>query len=127
MTEDTPLIAVIDDGPSVRRALLRLLRVEGFLAESFSSASEFLKTPIEAPFACLILDIHLGGMSGLDLLDHLKEAGSRVPVVIITAHDDESAEARALHGGASAFLRKPLEAQVLLDAIRQAVAGTPVG
>ena len=123
MNDVAPLVAVIDDDPSVQRALLRLLRVEGFRAGAFSSADEFLDAFPGSGFACLILDIHLGGMSGLDLMERLKELGSRVPVIIITAHDDESAEERAVRGGASAFLRKPVEAQVLFDAIRRAIAG----
>jgi FixJ family two-component response regulator len=125
MDESTPLIAVVDDDESIRRALSRLLRVGGFRVEAFASAALLLETLPGRGFACLILDIHLGGMSGLDLMESLSEAGSKTPVIIITASESESAEERATRGGASAFLRKPLDAEVLLAQIRKAVGLLP--
>ena len=123
--ESVPLVAVIDDDESVRRALARLLRIGGYRVEAFASAAELQEAWSGFAFACLVLDIHLGGMSGLDLMESLQEAGSGVPVIIITAHEDESAEERAARGGASAFLRKPLDAAVLLEQVRRAVSQAP--
>lgn len=121
---DPNRIAVIDDDHSVRKALCRLLNAEGFNAVPFPSANEFLDEGNGAKFACLVLDIHLGGMSGLDLMDRLSGEGQAPPVVLITAHDDEPTRERAIRAGASAYLRKPLDAQVLLEAIRTAIAGS---
>jgi FixJ family two-component response regulator len=126
MTNLSQLVAVVDDDESVRRALSRLLRVENIEVGLFGSAPEFLEAWSEGRFACLILDIHLGGMSGLDLLDRLREMGSCVPVIIITAYDSPAEEERAIRGGASAFLRKPLDATMLLEKIR-AAATVPHG
>ena len=120
-------IAIVDDDSSVRRALRRLIRLEGDEAETFASALELLEAVSQAGFSCLIVDVHLGGMSGLELMDALKERGIRVPVIVITAFDDESMRERASRGGASAYLRKPLDSQVLLDAVHDAVGGARAG
>lgn len=117
-------VAVVDDDESVRRALSRLLGVGGLSAESFPSAKSFLDQAQREPFACIVLDIHLGGMSGLDLLERLRAEGREVPVVIITAHDDQASRDRACRGGAAAYLRKPIDAQVLLDAVHRAMEGS---
>lgn len=123
--ERSPLLAVVDDDESVRRALSRLLRVVGYRVEAFASAAQLQPACPGERYACLVLDVHLGGMSGLDLMEALRRAGSGVPVIIITARDDESAEERAAQGGASAFLRKPLDAEVLLEQVRRALARAP--
>jgi FixJ family two-component response regulator len=119
------LIAVVDDDASVRRALGRVLRVDGLLSEAFASAQELLSSPDLEAFGCLVLDIHLGGTSGLDLMEQLRRQGRAVPVVFITAHDDEPTRERACGLGASAYLRKPLETVPFLAAVHGALALHP--
>jgi FixJ family two-component response regulator len=114
-------VSVIDDDESVRRALGRLIRSFGLNVETFASAEEFL-TPGErrAP-ACLILDMRMPGMSGLELQERLTAAGRRIPVVFIAGHPDESARRDALAAGAVEFLQKPFDDRVLLDAVARAL------
>jgi FixJ family two-component response regulator len=112
-----PLVAVIDDDVSVRRALVRLLETAGLRIQSFGSATEFLQRGLAAEPACLVLDIHLGGMSGFELLDCLQAGGQHVPTVLITAHDDPSSRERAQGCGVAAYLRKPLDAAALLKEV----------
>lgn len=114
-------VAVVDDDESVRRALIRLLSVEGLSAEAFPTAQALLEHLETGDFGCLILDIHLSGMSGLDLLERLSVEGRRIPVVIITAHDDHESRERACAGGAAAYFRKPVDAKVLLEAVHKAI------
>jgi FixJ family two-component response regulator len=114
-------VAVVDDDESVRRALERLLKVDGLHAQSFPSAQAFLACPEGEDFGCLVLDIHLGGMSGLDLLERLSAEGRHLPVIIITAHDDQQSRDRACAAGAAAYFRKPVDARQLLSAIRTAM------
>lgn len=118
LSTEGPRIAIVDDDESVRRALSRLLRADGFEPEAFASAREFLAAG--KAFACLVLDIHLGGMSGLDLGEHLKASGGREPVIFITAHDDAASRERAARIGVVAYLRKPVDAEALLRAIGEA-------
>jgi FixJ family two-component response regulator len=117
-----PLITVVDDDPSVRKSMERLLRAAGFEATSFASAREFLDGGGLAPTPeCLILDVHLGGMSGFELFDHLAATGSAVPVIFITAHDDSPTRERARQAGSHGYLRKPFEQHALLGAIYRAL------
>lgn len=117
-----PLITVVDDDPSVRKSMERLLRAAGFEAITFASARDFLDGGGLAPAPeCLILDIHLGGMNGFELYDHLMAAGSAVPVIFITAHDDAPTRERARQNGSSGYLRKPFEQHALLGAIYRAL------
>ncbi len=127
MVPQAPRVAVVDDDASVRRALKRVLRVDGLQAEEYPSAQAFLDASGQGTFDCLVLDVHLGGMSGLDLLAHLVAEGGAVPVVIITAHDDAPTREKACALGASAYLRKPLESSVLLDAVHTALSRQPLG
>jgi FixJ family two-component response regulator len=113
----SPLVAVIDDDVSVRRALVRLLETAGLRIQSFGSAADFLQRGLAAEPACLVLDIHLGGMSGFELLDCLHAGGQHVPTVLITAHDDPSTRERAKGCSVAAYLRKPLDAPVLLQEV----------
>ncbi len=113
-------IAVVDDDESIRRALYRLLRSAGLAVATFASAHEFLEAVRRQVFACLVLDVYMGRMSGLDLAERLASEGHRLPIVLITAHDDERIRERAHRIGVSAYLRKPMDAQVLLDAVRRA-------
>jgi FixJ family two-component response regulator len=115
-------IAVVDDDVSVRKALQRLLRASDLDAETFASAEDFLASlPQGAPPDCLVLDLQIPGTSGLDLQRHMVRAGLRLPIVVITGHDEPGMQARCLAAGASAYLRKPLEAGMLLSAIEGAI------
>jgi FixJ family two-component response regulator len=111
-------IAIVEDDASYRRALERLLRASGFEAYTFASAEEFLRSAAPESHACLILDIHLPGMSGFDLLDHLTASSKLRPTILITAKDQESLRERAARIPDSVYLRKPLVGTVLLDAAR---------
>jgi len=115
------LVAVVDDDASVRRALTRLLQSAGIRVLTYASAAEFLDTGISSAPECLILDIHLGGLSGLELLSRLRELGNNLPVLIITAHDDAQAREAAARGGCAAYLRKPLDAKVFLEEVAAAM------
>ena len=115
------LVAVVDDDTSVRRALTRLLQSADFRVLTYASATEFLDSGIGSAPDCVILDIHLGGMSGLEMLLRLRESGHNLPVLIITAHDDAQSREAAARGGCVAYLRKPLDAKVLLDEVAAAM------
>ena len=115
------LVAIVDDDVSVGRALTRLLRSADLRVLTYTSATEFLDTGISSVLDCVILDIHLGGMSGLELLSRLRELGHNLPVLIITAHDDAQAREAAARGGCAAYLLKPLDAKVLLEEVAAAV------
>ena len=114
-------VAVVDDDASVRRALMRLLQSAEFRVLTYSSATEFLDTGISSAPDCMILDIHLGGMSGLELLSRLRKFGQSLPIVIITAHDDAQTREAAAQAGCTAYLRKPLDAKVLLEEVATAM------
>ena len=116
-----PLIAIVDDDESVREAIESLLKSFGFKAEVFASAEEFLNSDHLAEAQCLILDVRMPGMSGLELQRKLAAAGSRIPIVFITAHGDEETQAQALGAGALAFLRKPFSEEALLSAVQTAL------
>ena len=112
-----PVISIVDDDDSVRIALKSLIDSVGFRAEVFGSGEEFLKSPYLSQTDCLIADVRMPGMSGLELQERLHAAGSHVPIVFISAHDDKEARARGLRGGAIAFLQKPFSEDSLLGAI----------
>jgi FixJ family two-component response regulator len=113
-------IFVIDDDESVRRALGRLIRSGGWQVETFATAEQFMEFAAERTPGCLILDIHLPGLSGLDLQQWLIAEGLRVPIIFITALTDNQLREQALRAGAVAFLLKPFDDQTLLDAMNQA-------
>jgi FixJ family two-component response regulator len=115
-------ISVIDDDESVRRALRRLIRSFGMNVETFASAEEFLAPRDRRAPACLILDVRMPGMNGLQLQERLAANGVRIPVVFITGHPDEPARRAALAAGAVEFLQKPFDDRVLLDAVARALA-----
>lgn len=123
MNETTWNIAVVDDDDSVRRALGRLLRAAGFQASSYSSAEQFLADAPRVRTDCLVLDIHLGGMSGLDLQRQLVAANASPPVIFITAAEDSETPERARRAGCVAFFQKPVPGKSLLAAVRNAVEG----
>jgi FixJ family two-component response regulator len=121
MTEAAPIVFVVDDDPSVRRAIKRLIGSEGLQVELFGSAQEFLKSRRPDAPSCLVLDIKLPGISGLDFQPQLAEADIRIPIIFITAHGDIPMTVRAMKAGAVEFLTKPFRDQDLLDAIQQAL------
>ena len=111
-------IAIVEDDASFRRALERLLRASGFEAHPFGSAEDFLASTAPEAHACLILDLHLPGMSGLELLDRLSAGAPPQPTVFITAHHDDRLRERASGRPHSLYLRKPFDGAVLLEAVR---------
>jgi FixJ family two-component response regulator len=111
------LIVVVDDDSSFRRAVSRLVRLWGFRTSGFASAEDFLCTGDRAD--CLILDLHLEGMSGLELQGRLLAEGKSIPIVFVTAISDPEARRRALEAGAVAYLEKPFEGYSLLTALQQ--------
>jgi FixJ family two-component response regulator len=121
MSSAAPVVYIIDDDAGVRSAMQRLLKSIGLRSEAFAAANDFLqRTPHDSP-SCLILDVRLPGMSGLDLQRKLLEAGIQIPIIFITAHGDIPMSVRAMKSGAVEFLTKPFRDQDLLDAIQQAL------
>ena len=118
---DRLVVSVVDDDESLRRSLRNLLRSVGFGVETFASAEEFLGSAQRENTGCLVLDLRMTGMSGLDLLRHLAVADSRIPAVVLTAHGDEETRRRSLQAGAVAFLDKPFRSDALLDTVRAAL------
>jgi FixJ family two-component response regulator len=122
MTAPTaPLVFIVDDDSSVRKSLARLVRAAGFDVETFASAREFLTRPRYDGPSCLVLDVRMPGLSGLDLQETLATAGQRVSIVFITGFLDVRARVKAMKGGAIDFLTKPVNDQDLLDAIERGV------
>ena len=113
-----PIICVVDDDPSVRKALSRLIEVAGYTAAAYDSAEAFIDAGAAETSDCVILDVHLPGMSGLELQAKLVTMRASCPVVFVTAFDDESARLQALEAGVVQFLRKPLDTEHLLDVIK---------
>src|SRR5437870_7472030 len=120
MPEDM-LVSIVDDDASVRRSTRRLLRSSGFRAEAFASAEEFLNSQSAGETACLILDLRMPGMNGLELQRRLTQNGNPVPVIFLSAQASEEDERSALRAGAVRFLRKPIGKETLLSAIRDAL------
>jgi len=112
----TPVVAVVDDEQPVRRALQRLLRASGFDVRLFATGSDFM-SHLEG-IDCVILDLHLPGMSGFEVQEALTERGASVPVVVLTGNDTPANRARSLANGAHAYLCKPVDDKVLLEALR---------
>jgi len=121
MSEERPTIFVVDDDASMREALKNLLRSVGLEVQTFSSAQEFLSSERSKAAGCLVLDVRLPGLSGLDLQRELAQANVQIPIVFITAHGDIQMSVRAIKAGAVEFLTKPFRDQDLLDAVRQAI------
>jgi FixJ family two-component response regulator len=117
-------VFVVDDDESIQKALKRLLRSEGYDVVTFGSAEEFLASCSVLGEGCLLLDIRLPGMSGLDLEEKLSSSGMKHPVIFMTAHDNPRWQERAEAAGAIAYLRKPFDQASLLGAIRSASAAT---
>jgi FixJ family two-component response regulator len=112
-----PLMAIVDDDDALRTSLDDLLRSVGFRAHGFASAEAFLRSPHVHETACLMLDVRLPGMNGLELQRQMVAAHWQIPIIFITSHVDDEARARALDAGAVAFLYKPCREEDLLQAI----------
>ena len=121
MTLERATIYVVDDDPSVRRALERLLRVRGYRVVSFASAEEFLADDLSEEIACLVLDIHLPGLHGLELQNRLQQQGVFLPIIFITGHGSIPTAVRAVKSGAVSFLTKPFSQTELVAEIENAL------
>lgn len=121
MIEGKPIVYVVDDDPSVRKALERLLRSAGHETKAFASALEFLEFAHPDAPGCLILDIKMPKVSGLELQDRLAEKGISLPIIFITGHGTVPASVRAFRAGAMDFLQKPFEDKELLDAVSRGI------
>ena len=122
-----PLIAIVDDDKAVRDALQRMLRSHYFTTDVFASAEQFLSSAELNSTSCLIVDIRMPGMTGIELHDYLTSHGFQVPTILITALPTSSERSRAIALGVSSYLAKPLSEQILLDTVREALEnGGPV-
>jgi FixJ family two-component response regulator len=124
---DPLFVAVVDDDASICRSLTRLLRAAGIQSVAHASAEEFLRDTQRRRFDCVLLDVRLSGMSGLELQERLGLEGDTTPLIFITAHDDEDARERALRGGCFAYFRKTAPGETILAAIRSSQSGNPRG
>ena len=115
------LISIVDDDLSVCRALGRLVQAAGYAVETFATAHEFLDSFPSDRTACLVLDIHLNGMSGFDLEEQLIAERVAIPIIFITAHDDADTRERIARSGPAGYLAKPFDGQALLDVIGKVV------
>jgi FixJ family two-component response regulator len=122
MSLSSPLIALVENDLPTNRAFARLLRANGFRVETFVSAELLLARPGQSALDCMLLDIDLDGMSGLELQSLLKDKGDPTPIIFVTGRDDADACTKAHQGGCSAFLYKPVTAHLLFDAIANAIS-----
>lgn len=121
MGDPYPRVAVVDDEASVLKALGRLFRSAGMAVETFGSGAEFLAFIANHSFDCLIVDLHMEGMSGFDVQRELARRKIRVPVIVITGRDSVESRARASAGGADKFLLKPVDGKLMLDSIAELI------
>jgi len=121
ITEDAPIVFIVDDDANVRRSVQDLLSSVALRSEAFATPQEFLDTKRADCPSCLVLDVRLPGMSGLDCQRRLAEAGVTIPIIFITGHGDVPVTVRAMKSGAVEFLTKPVRPQELLDAVQQAL------
>src|SRR5262245_54700452 len=121
MSEEPPVVFIVEDDPSFRTFLQRLVSLLGLQSKAFTSAEEFLRLArLDAP-GCLVLDVQMPGLSGLDLQRELSQSGILLPIIFITGHGDIPMAVQTVKAGAVSFLTKPLRNQDLLDAIREAI------
>ena len=118
---DTPTVFIVDDDARMRAAMLRLLKTVGLHSESFAAPRDFLRHKLPNGPSCLVLDVRLPGMSGLDVQTELHQAGVQIPIIFITGHGDIPMSVKAMKSGAMEFLTKPFRDQDLIDAIQQAL------
>ena len=122
MNDTQPVVRVVDDDPSFRNAVSRLLRAGGYPVETFTSATEFLQSARTETPGCVLLDLHMPGPSGLDLQDALAKPGNPLPVIFLTGHGDIPSSVLAMREGAEDFLTKPVKKDILFAAIERALA-----
>jgi FixJ family two-component response regulator len=122
MTAPAPLVYIVDDDPSVRRSLARVMAVAGYRVETFASAGDFMARGPSVGPCCVILDVRMPGLTGLDLQETLAGSAQRMPIVFITGHGDIPMTVRAMKAGALDFLTKPFKVAALVDVVRRAVA-----
>src|SRR5438067_8571383 len=122
MISAAPLLHVVDDDASFRTAIGRLLRASGYEVILYESGDEFVESPRNKEPGCILLDIRMSGLSGLELQDHLRKMESILPIVFLTGHGDIPTSVRAIKAGAEDLLSKPVEKKVLLEAIERALA-----
>lgn len=121
-SQNPPVVLIVDDDPSIRKSLQRLMRIHGYAAKAFSSADDFLEACLKESPSCLVLDIRMPGMDGIELQKELKTLSDRdLPVIFITGHGDVPTSVKAMKEGAVDFLPKPFEEEALLSAIRKAI------
>ena len=120
-SSDTPTVFIVDDDARMRAAMQRLLKTVGLHSESFATPQDFLRHKLPDGPSCLVLDVRLPGMSGLEVQSKLNEAGTRIPIIFITSHGDIPMTVQAMKSGAVEFLTKPFRDQDLIDAIQQAL------
>jgi FixJ family two-component response regulator len=117
------VVAIIDDDPSVLRGLKRVLEASHFVTKVYDRGETFLDSDSISQVSCVVLDIHLGGISGIETRRRLKAIGSTIPVIFMTAHDSAAVRQEAVDAGCEAYLQKPFSGHVLVDAIRDATSG----
>ncbi|HEU4770278.1 MAG TPA: response regulator [Pyrinomonadaceae bacterium] len=122
MSQANTVISVVDDDRSMARMLCRVINAEGFDVRWFGSAEEFLDSGRFEDNGCLILDVNLPGISGIDLQQHLNDSGLEIPILFVSAQGDDALRQRALNAGAAGFFNKPLSIEALLASIRSVVA-----
>jgi len=127
MTNNQFIVMIVDDDESIRRAARRLIKSYGFPVETFASAEDFLSSGRLHETACLVLDVQMPGLNGLELQSRLITDGHQVPIIFITAFNDENARAQALKAGAVGYLVKPFEEADLLTAINVALRRQEIG
>jgi FixJ family two-component response regulator len=125
MPTTEPVVAVLDDEPEMRKALRRLLTSRGFRVEEYACGEDLLAAAAAHPQDYLLLDLHMPGVNGFDVLEALHSRHIPVPVIVITAHDEPGTAERVRGLGASAYLKKPVDRDTLLAALAEAAAGTP--
>jgi FixJ family two-component response regulator len=118
---DAALIAIVEDDPWVRKSLDRLIKAEGFRTATFACAEDFLNTGDHQQTHCLILDLRLPGMNGLELQHYLVTKQERIPIVFVSAHDEPETRLRAMQAGAFAFFSKPVNDEALVNTVRSAI------
>jgi FixJ family two-component response regulator len=121
VVDQTPVVSIVDDDASVRIATHRLLRSLGFTAHTFASADEFLRSPLMDSTSCIIADIQMPGMSGLDLQAVLRTQARQLPIIFITAFPEDKIRARAMDGGAVCVLAKPFDGTMLIEQLEAAL------
>jgi FixJ family two-component response regulator len=122
MSEAAPLIHVVDDDASFRRAVTRLLQASGYRVAHYQSGDELLRNELSPDPGCILLDIHMSGLSGLQLQTHLNAMGSILPIVFLTGHGDIPSSVKAIKAGAEDFLPKPVSKATLFEAVERALA-----